>query len=195
MFTCDVKMSPPHGRMQCPAKEAVCHNCSVKGHFKSMCRSRGKIGDLYTVADEISFLGTVRSVSDVATANRDGQPWIVSLYLNSRPRVNVMVIPESAYSESLDGPLSPPSRVLRGPGQPTLQVRGKFEGKLEAHFEKAITRMWVRDLHVHIHVHVCSARATCTLYCTTHCTALLGRPAIESLRVVISMEPVLTATN
>ena len=31
--------SPSHGRFMCPAKDSVCHKCSDKGHWKSVCKS------------------------------------------------------------------------------------------------------------------------------------------------------------
>ena len=31
------RKSPMHTKQQCPAREAICHHCSKKGHFKSMC--------------------------------------------------------------------------------------------------------------------------------------------------------------
>ena len=32
--------SPMHPRQQCPARDATCHHCSKKGHFKSVCQSK-----------------------------------------------------------------------------------------------------------------------------------------------------------
>ena len=119
--------SPSHGRLQCPAKDAFCHHCSKKGHFKSMCRSRSTIGDISELENEIAFLDTVES--DVATVKGEGQPWMISLYLNNCQRefkidtgADVTVIPENTYEKSRDGPLSPPGRVRRGPGQHALPV-------------------------------------------------------------------------
>ena len=39
--------SPPHDRQHCPAKDVVCHKCSKRGHFKAMCKSHKKIGEVY----------------------------------------------------------------------------------------------------------------------------------------------------
>ena len=63
--------SPPHDRQHCPAKDAICHKCSKKGHYKAMCRSTAKVGDVrqdepdYTEA----FLGAVGTDRD--------NPWVV----------------------------------------------------------------------------------------------------------------------
>ena len=34
--------NPKHARSRCPAKDAVCHNCSQMGHFAKFCKSKGK---------------------------------------------------------------------------------------------------------------------------------------------------------
>ena len=89
--------SPPHDRAQCPAKDAVCHWCSKKGHFKNTCRSKRTIGD--SSGDELAFLSAV-------TTKEKGQSWTVSLYLNDSLKefkidtgANVTVIPVSAYNQ------------------------------------------------------------------------------------------------
>lgn len=30
----------PHGKMQCPAGDQICHKCKKKGHFQKLCRSK-----------------------------------------------------------------------------------------------------------------------------------------------------------
>ena len=107
--------SPPHSRAQYPAKDVICHQCSKKGHFKSMCRSQSIVEDIS--GDELAFLGAV------STKER-GQPWTVSLYLNDCLKefkidtgADVTVIPVSAYDQIRDGPLLTSTRVLRGPAQ------------------------------------------------------------------------------
>ena len=72
------RKSPPHGSAQCPAKNAVCHRCSKKGHFKRMCRSESTIGDISE--DELAFLGPV-------TTKKGGQLWYVNLYLSNSLRL------------------------------------------------------------------------------------------------------------
>ena len=156
--------------MQCPAREAVCHKCSKKGHFKSVCRSKTTIGDVTELEDEIAFLDTV-------TAKGKGQPWTVNLYLNNCLRefkidtgADVTVVPEKEYEKSRDGPLIPPDRTLCGPGRHTLKVHGKFEGRLRyGNTERREQIYVVQGLH----------------------RPLLGRPAIESLHLVVQVEPVL----
>ena len=162
--------SPSHGRVQCPAREAVCHKCSKKGHFKSVCRSKSTIGDVTELKNEIAFLDTV-------TAKGKGQPWTVNLYLNNCLRefkidtgADVTVVPEKEYEKSQDGPLIPPDRTLCGPGQHTLKVCGKFEGRLRNGNTEIREQIYmVQGLH----------------------RPLLGRPAIESLNLVVQVQPVL----
>ena len=58
--------SPPHDRQHCLAKDVVCHKCSKRGHFKAMCKSYKKIGEVYEEASATEhdsdecFLGAVR---------------------------------------------------------------------------------------------------------------------------------------
>ena len=39
-FYCGGKMH--HARSQCPAREAICHFCNIKGHFSKVCRRKNK---------------------------------------------------------------------------------------------------------------------------------------------------------
>ena len=52
--------APSHEKQQCPAKDAVCHKCSKRGHFKKVCRS-AKVGELHlnthSETEEDLFLG------------------------------------------------------------------------------------------------------------------------------------------
>ena len=34
-----------HNRLKCPARESVCHNYEIKGHFSRVCRSKKKPGN------------------------------------------------------------------------------------------------------------------------------------------------------
>ena len=39
--------SSQHDHQHCPARDAVCHKCSKRSHFKAMCRSTKKVGEVY----------------------------------------------------------------------------------------------------------------------------------------------------
>ena len=59
----------PHSRHMCPAKDATCHACKKKGHFKSQCYSTEAIADIITSKNEydnsdITFLNTIDSAED-----------------------------------------------------------------------------------------------------------------------------------
>ena len=63
-----------------PAKEAVCHGCGKRGHYKSMCKSKPQSGhsSIRTVqVDSDVFLGTVHS--DMAAISAEGIPWTTNV--------------------------------------------------------------------------------------------------------------------
>ena len=56
-----------HRRAECPAKDAVCHNCTKKGHFAKMCRSQKM--STSSALSSTSHLGVLSaSVSSVSKA-------------------------------------------------------------------------------------------------------------------------------
>ena len=64
----------------------MCDNCSLKGHFKSMCRNRSTVEDVSELEhDEIAFLDVIKS--DTAVVKAQGQPWMVKLHLNNREQI------------------------------------------------------------------------------------------------------------
>ena len=69
-------------RQQCPAREATCHNCSKKGHFKSVCRSRNAVDDISN-EEEFIFLDTVSL--EIAAVNGGTKPWTIGIHLNGDP--------------------------------------------------------------------------------------------------------------
>lgn len=174
--------SPPHGKGQCPAREAVCHRCGGKGHYQSVCRTKQIGRSVKTVMIESdsetddTFLGTI--TVDAAEDSLGVAPWTTTLVLNGS-RVNfkidtgadVTVIPEALYSEDRDGPLTLSPRVLTGASQQPLSVRGLFNGKIKHNH---------REIEHHVYV-VSGLRKP-----------LLGRPAIEALQLVTRIEPIET---
>ena len=167
--------SPIHPKQQCPAREAICHYCSKKGHFKSMCRSKSTVGDISDDEEDFTFLDTVHS--EIAVISGGTKPWTAVLHLNGHTTefkidtgADVTVIPTFMYKRSRDGPLVSPNRVLRGPSQHTLSVVGKFVGNLKSGNITTKQEIYVvKDLQ----------------------RPLLGRPAIESLGVAIQVSEVL----
>ena len=57
--------SPFHDHQQCPARDAVCHNCAKRGHFKSVCRS-AKVSEICVdnPKEEDAFLGGIQKEGD-----------------------------------------------------------------------------------------------------------------------------------
>ena len=111
--------------------------------------------------------------------NGGSEPWTIVLNLNSSQTefkidtgANVTVIPECVYNECGDGPISSPDRILCGPSKRSLQVLGKFQGTLRKGQLKTQEQIYVvRELW----------------------KALLGRPAIKSLGLLIRADEVLTS--
>lgn len=159
MFWCGD--SPPHGRLNCPAKEATCGRCGKKGHYTSVCRSTARVGEVQEDISDI-FLG------NICGTGKD--PWKVDVQLGGRTitfhidtGAEVTVIPERSLKQIGVVSLQPPNRTLRGPNQTALQVTGRFSAKMgiEGGQETSQEIYVVRGLH----------------------QALLGRPAQLVARV------------
>ena len=41
-----------HPRDNCPARDAICHKCSVKGHWARVCLSKPKVNEVYFDSDD-----------------------------------------------------------------------------------------------------------------------------------------------
>ena len=162
--------SPPHDRQQCPARDAVCHKCAKRGHFQSVCRSTAKVGEVHLDSlqaspDEV-FLG---SLTEQGT--NSSSPWAVTLSLNGKPThfeidtgADVTVISQTAHKEIGSPPLSPPQRILRGPCNQALPVKGQFTVKLRRGDRETEQEVYVvGKLRKH----------------------LLGRPAIQALDLAV----------
>ena len=69
----------PHSRQHCPAREATCHNCKKKGHYKSQCFSKVSevAGDYTTELDDASFL-------DAVSDENSSTSWNESLSVNGQ---------------------------------------------------------------------------------------------------------------
>ena len=173
---CGRTFHPPH---QCPARDAVCRKCIKKGHFQHMCRSKS-LAMVTTENTDYEFLGAVTS-SQVDTASAGGQPWMVHLQMNNQlmkfkidSGADVTVIPEADYLEARDGPLQSSTTILRGPNSIPLSVSGKFRGQLRKGDKVSYEDIFVvKDLQ----------------------SSLLGRPAIESLNLVMRVEPINTTDH
>ena len=151
---------PKHDRNSCPAKDALCHKCKIKGHFAKVCRTARNIDQICDDSDS-AFLGAV---------DCNDQPWTVNLQLSGvdvefkiDTGADVSVIPESVYLKVGKFPLNPSDKKLYGPGLKKLEVKGKFRGSLSLNRKVIHQDVYVvKDLRI----------------------PLLGRPAIEALNLL-----------
>ena len=161
---------PSHGIMECPAKDAVCHNCGKNGHYGKVCRNSAKsLNAVTTEEEECFFLGAVDSGED---------PWTVQLQVRQKTvcfkidtGADVTALPAEVYHDITGGhdvkQLAVLTRSLFGPGGNVLSVLGVARETLRRGKKTAIEDIYVvKDLH----------------------TALLGRPAIEKA-VPFSLHP------
>ncbi len=161
---------PPHDRQLCPARDAVCHKCNKRGHFKSVCRSSANVQEVNLDPSETRPEGEAFLGSLTEQGANPRSPWALSLLLNRKPThfeldtgAEVSVISPKAHQEVGSPSLRPAQRVLRGPCNHALTVKGQFTGKL---------RWGDREVDEEIFV-VGSLKRQ-----------LLGRPAIEALHLV-----------
>ena len=152
---------PGHWRQNCPSKATICHKCSKKGHWASVSNSSQSVGE---IEEDYIFLGAIGT-------ERNEDIWSVDLTLNNSlvhfkidTGAEVTVIPERVYKKMKPTPtLICSSKTLFGPAHTTLPVLGFFMGVMKRGEESSSREIFV----------VNGARL-----------ALLGRPAIETLRIV-----------
>ena len=121
--------SPGHVRQNCPAKAAICHKCSKKSHWASVCKSSQTVGEL---EEDYAFLGAIGT-------ERNEDIWSVDLTLNNYlvhfkidTGADVTVIRESVYKKLKPTPtLIRSSKTLFGPAHTTLPVLGCFMGVIK----------------------------------------------------------------
>ena len=160
---------PAHDRLDCPARDSTCHECGKKGHFQAVCRSARvshvDVGNTSSGGDTDVFLATVE---DPVSAGRD--PWTADITVNGTllellidTGAEVTVMSELEWAKAGKPALSQPDRTLRGPSARKLSTIGKFNAELSTDNRTATDEVYVvRGLH----------------------KSLLGRPAIEKLRLL-----------
>ena len=167
--------SPQHDRQHCPAKDATCHKCSKKGHYKAMCRSAVNVGEVRqesSIQPDYSeaFLGTVETDRD--------NPWVVTLQVMNESiafhidtGAEVSVITEEAYKKLDSPPLTPANLTLKGPSSEALRVKGRLFTKFMRNEHETEQELYVAEGLQR---------------------SLLGRPAIEALQLVQRIRDVRT---
>ena len=81
--------SPMHGRKDCPAKEAECRKCLVKGHYAAMCCSKKTLRRLEEEEDVI--LGVITAVNSRKRAKLRGTASVNSLELQDPWHTKILV--------------------------------------------------------------------------------------------------------
>ena len=128
-----------HGRKDCPAKEAECRKCFVKGHYAAMCRSKKTLRRLEE--EEGVILGVITAVDSRKRAKQRGtasvnslelqDPWHAKILVNGK-KVNfrvdtgadVTVVPRRYFTKN--SPLIRKTNKLFGPGKTKIDVVSQF---------------------------------------------------------------------
>ena len=160
-----------HPKNACPARDATCHKCRKKGHYQACCRS--KAVESVESDKEESFLGVIEEHNHVFAVD---ESWNVNLRVNGTPLkfkldtgADVTVIPENVYFAKMKGTLKDTNKSLIGPNNKKLNVRGVLVAKLEHESNVMSQQVYiVRGLR----------------------QPLLGRPAIEKLKLVSRVQEV-----
>jgi uncharacterized protein (DUF427 family) len=176
---------PAHQRTSCPAKDVTCNNCLKKGHFAKVCQSSAAAGNIKSIfaqpaSDAIFeddtydalFLNTLSdsSATDVWRADIivDGK---ASISFKLDTGADATVIPWSTYQKHLTQPLQPSDKRLFGPNRAPLDIAGMFRATL----------IWR------------SASSTQSIYVMRDVQqALLGRPAIDALSILRTVDAIST---
>jgi len=121
-----------HERRFCPAKNAVCHKCKKRGHYKDVCQSdgsnfKGNVDELEEAS--IPFLGEVSPTSAdywKAEIEVNGHP--TTFKLDTGAGVSVLSEKEPWLQSQ---PIKKTDQILRGPGGTHLPIIGVLEANLK----------------------------------------------------------------
>ena len=117
-----------HSKKDCPAKDATCHNCKIKGHYKSVCRKK--------TVSEVTGEGTANRgtspsfLGDVHVEDINTDDWVATLKVNNHEvefkldtgaTVTIIGADEPAIR---DAELQPTDTKLRGAGNNPIQTVG-----------------------------------------------------------------------
>ena len=151
----------------------MCQKCKKKGHFKSVCRS---VNELHTSSDSESDSDTDTKTFVGVITRGDETPWSITIFVNDTPidfeidtGAVVSVISTKTYKEIGSPSLTAPTKSLHGPSSKKLSVKGQFTAALRYGSKVIEQELYVVDkLH----------------------KQLLGRPAIEALKVVTLVQTI-----
>ena len=126
----------------CPASDFTCNKCSKKGHWAKACRSGENWGSPSKHLNEISqqssdeetyFLGAI------ATPDELNNPWVTNLQVNETnvsfkidSGADITVVPCKMYQSIRPPiPLLQTKKILRGPCNHKLEIKGTFKTLLQ----------------------------------------------------------------
>ena len=161
------------GRDHCPARVAVCHRCKKRGHFQAVCRSRPKT--LGTIEqEEAAFMGVINGT--VAAVNTSRDAWTATISLKGTSvdfkldtGADVTAIPLNTFNSLADVKLMKSDRILKGPDQAALKVKGKFMTDFKWQQKSSREEIYVMEKLQ---------------------KPLIGRPAIERLGLLVRVEEI-----
>ena len=128
-----------HARIDYPAKDAICHACEKRGHFKKACRSK-HIRQVTAYTDQVReatdqmeelFLGVIESPNHETA-------WESKVFINNikvsiklDSGADVTVLSEKLYElEFHMWPILPTSKVLIGPCKTKIPCVGKMNATI-----------------------------------------------------------------
>ena len=117
--------SPIHDLKDCPAREAICHKCSRRGHFKRYCRSAARVQEIHQESSGDSSDDTTETFIGIVDTYQETPDWTVNVIMNDHPvefsidtGADMTMIPEHIYQQAAGSiSLQPTSRRLCGPSQ------------------------------------------------------------------------------
>ena len=133
-------MGNNRARKDCPAKDAICHACEKRGHYKKACR-RKHIRQVTAYTDQVReatdqmedlFLGVIESPNHETA-------WESKVFINNKKvsvkldsGADVTVLSEKLYeSEFHMWPILPTNKVLIGPCKTKIPCVGKMNATIK----------------------------------------------------------------
>ena len=163
-----------HSRAKCPAKDEICHNCKVKGHFSAVCRNR----NLSVVEEE--YNSTDSAFLDTLSDDEKGV-WNTDLVMNGKKvtfkidtGAEVTAISKETWKTLREPDLQSPNKLLQGPARKPLETTGHFFCNLSYKGKESQQQIYVVD----------DLKSN-----------LLGLPAIIALHLVTRTDSVQTETT
>ena len=119
-----------HQRNECPARNASCNKCHIRGHFAVACRKTVRNTHHTDEVQEEFFLDSI--------SNNDSGAWFKDVMVDSTPLAfkidtgaDVSILPYTAYQRYFSSKvLFPVTSILRVPGGSKLEILGRMKCRL-----------------------------------------------------------------